>query len=204
MKIYYGAFAVLEKIPVKMLAINDEIPEEGPYPELLALARDKGISREILCAGDCLTLEPALEIRILNPPRELWRGTGSDTNNNSLVVHLRYKDAGLLLTGDVETAAVEFLLKQEDLPLYQVLKIPHHGSALASLPSFLDKFPPWAAVISVGPNSFGHPHADTLAALDERGLQIFRTDLHGAVTFKTKGYVWEAKTMLPWQKAAAR
>lgn len=201
---YGGLFAVLEKIPVKMLAINDEIPEEGPYPELLALARDKGISREILGAGDYLTVEPALEIRVLNPPRELWQGTGSNTNNNSLVVHLRYKDAGLLLTGDVETTAVEFLLKQGDLPLYQVLKIPHHGSALASLPSFLDKFPPWAAVISVGPNSFGHPHADTLAALEERGLQIFRTDWHGAVTFKTKGYVWEAKTMLPLQKAAER
>ena len=197
---YGGLFAVLERIPVKMLATNDESPETGSYSELLALAREKGISREILREGDRFMVEPSLEICVLNPPRELWRGTDRDTNNNSLVLHLRYKETGLLLTGDVETRAVEYLLKQNNIPACQVLKIPHHGGALANLPLFLDNAVPKAAVISVGANTFGHPHPETLAALEERGLQIYRTDLHGAVTLQSNGYAWKAKTMLPQQK----
>ena len=201
---YGGLFPVLERFPVKMLATNAESPETGFYAELLALAREKGISREILEAGDHFTVEPSLKLTVLNPPRELWQGTGSDKNNNSLILHLRYKETGLLLTGDAETKAIEYILGQGKIPPGQVLKIPHHGGALPNLPHFLDEVEPWAAVISVGPNSFGHPHSETLAALQEKGLQIFRTDQHGAVTLKSNGRTWEAKTMLPLPKVSGK
>ena len=41
---------------------------------------------------------------------------------------------------------------------------------------------PSIAVIQVGRNNFyGHPHDQTLERLKERGIEIYRTDLNGAV-----------------------
>ena len=193
---YGGFFAVLERFPVKMLAMNGDIPEKGSYCDLLALIQGKGIPREILQEDDWFVLEPSLELSVLNPPRELWQGTGGDTNNNSLVLHLRYKEAGLLLTGDAETRAIENILRQKKIRPCQVLKIPHHGGALDNLPLFLDNLAPRTAVISVGANSFGHPHPETLSALEEKGVQVYRTDLHGAITLKSNGYIWRTETTL--------
>ena len=60
-----------------------------------------------------------------------------------------------------------------------MLKVPHHGShyqnvdLLASLGARL-------ALVSVGADSdYGHPAADTLAALAGTGARVLRTDLDG-------------------------
>jgi competence protein ComEC len=63
------------------------------------------------------------------------------------------------------------------------------------LPELLRAVKPRYAVISVGPNTFGHPHPDTLAALEEAGVKILRTDLHGSVIFRTDGSRLEVITM---------
>ncbi len=195
---YGGLFAVLEKIPVKQLLTTAEFPETQSYAELLELARRKDISREILREGDMFKAGPSLEMRVLSPPSELFSGTNSDSNNNSLVLHLRFKEVSFLFTGDIETRAVECLLEGNKLGPVQILKVPHHGGYLSNLPQFLDSIAPRAAVITVGANPFGHPHPATLAALGDRGVEIYRTDLHGAVILQSDGYSWKVKTMLPF------
>jgi len=66
-----------------------------------------------------------------------------------------------------------------------VLKVPHHGSKTTD-PALFAAVSPSLAVISVGAdNSFGHPHADTLAALN--GYRVLRTDQRGTVTVRTDG-----------------
>jgi competence protein ComEC len=62
-----------------------------------------------------------------------------------------------------------------------VLKVAHHGSADAGLGALLDRSVPRAALIGVGENSYGHPTAETLETLAERGVCILRTDLDGDV-----------------------
>ena len=48
---------------------------------------------------------------------------------------------------------------------------------------FFEAVSPDIAVISVGrDNTFGHPHKETLDAL--HGVQIFRTDIDGAIKIK--------------------
>ena len=37
------------------------------------------------------------------------------------------------------------------------------------------------AVVSVGPNPFGHPAPEVLAALSESGARVLRTDLEGDI-----------------------
>ena len=63
-----------------------------------------------------------------------------------------------------------------------VLKVAHHGSKTSSSEAFLDAASPSVAVIQAGRNNFyGHPHAQTLERLEERGIKVCRTDLDGAV-----------------------
>ncbi len=83
----------------------------------------------------------------------------------------------------------------------RVIKIPHHGSADGFLPE-LYQADRWAssgivAVISVGPNSYGHPSAVVTEGLKVAGADILRTDRNGAITLKIKGAGVKVKTFLP-------
>jgi beta-lactamase superfamily II metal-dependent hydrolase len=47
---------------------------------------------------------------------------------------------------------------------------------------------PKYAVISVGAkNKFGHPSPETLRRLENFGVKVLRTDLNGAIIFKSDG-----------------
>ena len=62
------------------------------------------------------------------------------------------------------------------------MKVGHHGAGSASSSSFIKAVSPNIAVISVGEgNSYGYPHADTLAILNEVGANIYRTDEQGTI-----------------------
>ncbi len=193
---YGGLLAVLEEIPADMLVTSADESSARHYLELLNLAERKGIPRKIVEKGDRLFLGPSLEAVVLNPPANLYQGTGSDSNNNSLVLDMGYGEVRFLFTGDIEASAVERLLREGLLPRSDILKVPHHGGYLEAMPSFLETVEPQAAVITVGTNPFGHPHPYTLEALQEKGVKIYRTDWHGAVTVRSDGLGWSVEYML--------
>ena len=67
-----------------------------------------------------------------------------------------------------------------------VLKVSHHGSDDDGLSALLGRIEPAIAIISAGrENRFGHPHPETLAALEASGATVYRTDLHGDVTVES-------------------
>ena len=65
-----------------------------------------------------------------------------------------------------------------------VLKVGHHGSDSSSSEEFLAGVNPKEAVVSVGPNKFGHPSFRVLKKLERQGAQILRTDEEGDVMVK--------------------
>jgi len=78
-----------------------------------------------------------------------------------------------------------------------ILIAPHHGSASSSSDIFLDKVAPESIIISCGwQNRFGFPRTIVLKRCHKRGIEIFRTDLNGAVTLFSNGKQWEIKAML--------
>lgn len=105
-------------------------------------------------------------------------------NNASLVIFTELGGHRWLFTGDLEgEGEVELISKYPDLAV-DVLKVGHHGSRTSSSSVFLDRITPDVAIISVGRNNrFGHPHEEVLERLEERNIAIFRTDIHGAITF---------------------
>jgi competence protein ComEC len=130
--------------------------------------------RTALAAGDEFEVD-GVRFEVLWPPRSF---TSENLNDLSLVVRVTYRETAILFTGDAEMPALEQVLAAGTVHA-DVLKVPHHGSKTTGADFFRDVSPA-VAVISVGSaNIFGHPHPDTLAALDD--VQLFRTDTNGRV-----------------------
>jgi competence protein ComEC len=125
-------------------------------------------------------------IEILSPP-ENFPSTKA-VNNDSLAFRITFGARSFLLTGDMEKPMEARLLSSANLHA-DVLKVGHHGSKTSTIQPFLDAVSPSIAVISDGfENSFGHPHKDVLARLEDRHAAILRTDLDGLITIRTDGH----------------
>jgi competence protein ComEC len=115
-------------------------------------------------------------------------------NDDSLVLRLTYGEDSILFPGDAEVPAQEDLLADGDPVAAEVLKVPHHGGD-TSTPEFFERTGADVAVVSTGPNEYGHPVASVLAELRRAGMQVLRTDLAGDVTvrFEAGGLLVESE-----------
>jgi competence protein ComEC len=154
-------------------------------PEGVALVRDAvgalpvevapyAVTRQV---GD-LSLEPVWP---LPGSPTTGPGDGSTANNASVVLLARLRGVTFLLSGDIEPEGQAALAAGLPGLHVDVLKVPHHGSRYQDLP-FLQSLRSRLAVISVGAdNDYGHPSADTVAALGATGERVLRTDRDGSV-----------------------
>jgi len=181
-----GLPAVLARFPVGVL-LEPGCPDDTPdLRELRDAVRSEAIPVRHPRAGDGLTVGD-LRVDVLSP-EGCWTGTGSDTNNDSLVLLVSLGEDTLLLTGDLEEPAQEVLLERGLPPDVEVLKVPHHGGA-TTLEAFFDAVDPEIAVVSTGPNTYGHPVPEVLEQIRETGARVLRTDLMGdvVVVFERQG-----------------
>jgi hypothetical protein len=113
-------------------------------------------------------------------------------NENSLVLRLAYGKISFMFTGDTEKGA-EANMVASGLPLSAtILKVGHHGSRSSTTPDFLKKIKPSVAVYSAGrDNKYGHPHSETLEALQKAGVQVYGTDRDGTVVVITDGQTYQ-------------
>lgn len=121
-----------------------------------------------------------LRVELLGPAGSV---TGTNLNNYSAIVKLRYKEDSFLFVGDAETGALAYLPAMN----IDVLKVGHHGSSTSSPKSFLTKVDPEHSVISVGANSYGHPTNLTLSNLNSAGSKVYRTDKSGTIIITSTG-----------------
>ena len=109
-------------------------------------------------------------------------------NDDSLVMRIEYGCTSFLLTGDMEKRIEEELYAGGFLRHADVLKVGHHGSRSSTTPDLLDAVHPAFGIISDGfDNSYGHPHPLTIAALNERRVATYRTDLLGLIDVVSDG-----------------
>jgi competence protein ComEC len=135
-------------------------------------------------------------ISVLHPYPEFYSAGGREydaANNDSLVFRIESGGRSFLFTGDVEKEAEDDILHLGKWLKSDVLKTPHHGGKTSADEGFFRAVSPDIAVISVGrDNSFGHPHQETLDALE--GAAIYRTDIDGAIKIKASENSLEIKT----------
>ena len=119
---------------------------------------------------------------------EFWKKYNNDVNNSSVIVKIVYGKRSFLFTGDIEKEAEEILVNYGDLLKADVLKIPHHGSKTSSTLELLKLVKPRHAVISLGKNNkFKFPSPSVIKRLSDLKIAVIRTDINGAVIFRTNG-----------------
>lgn len=115
-----------------------------------------------------------------------FKSLGKTKNGHSVLIRLEYKGLRILLGGDINEEAGEYINEQlapnakEELQV-DVAKACHHGSHLFSY-EFLENVNALSTVISSGDDeSYSHPRPDTLGALGKTGYSkkplIFSTEL---------------------------
>jgi len=124
-------------------------------------------------------------LRVLPTSAPAGESGNQSENDAALVVLADLGGRRALVPGDAEGEVLEGL----DLPACVVVELPHHGSRGGLGEAQLDALAPALAVISVGPNTYGHPTAEMLALLAAGGVACARTDQRGdiAVTAAPRG-----------------
>jgi competence protein ComEC len=193
-----GLGFILRDFRVRQFWDNGAPQSSAWYGVIRQTAVDQDIYRHVSVNGVTAFTIDGVHLELLHPTpafqpspgRRPRVGEDRGENNRSLVFKLTYGTISFLFTGDIEQEAERFLLQSGRELHTTILKVPHHGSRTSSSEPFVRAVDPSVAVISVQrDNRFGHPHPAVVERYAALGAQIFRTDEHGAITFRTDGRV---------------
>jgi competence protein ComEC len=156
-------------------------PEFSKFSRTLAATNTHA---EVIQAGDVIHFGP-VEASVLWPPA----AGEQSTNNDSIVLRLKFGEHSILLTGDIEKLAERTLVESHHDLNANVVKVPHHGSKTSSTEDFVRATKPTLAIISVGRNSrFGHPHNEVVQRWQANGATVLTTGECGTITITTDGH----------------
>jgi competence protein ComEC len=186
-----GLVDILENLPVTKVVTNGVSTTTLTYEHFLdAIAAAQATYVEAK-RGDKLELG-AFSFDVLSPAGS---SSDADLNDGSLVLRLVDGGVAFLFTGDAEATAEAGMLAAGQNVQAQILKIGHHASRTASSPAFLAAVRPKIAVYCAETgNEYGHPHAETLAALAAVGATVYGTDRNGTVSVTTDGVTYQVTT----------
>jgi competence protein ComEC len=178
-----GIPAALSALPAGAVLEPGQPVGTALYLEFLATVDRVGADWRAARAGDVLDLD-GVRVEVLHPTAR-WRAQEVRTNENCVVLRVSYGAFDALLTGDIGFPAESALVGR--VGQVEMLKVGHHGSAGSSGSTWLDAVAPRVAVISVGPNGFGHPSPAALRRLAAHRIDVYRTDRGGTVTIRSDG-----------------
>ena len=172
---------VLGSFNIENFYMTSAVAATSIYEDMLNAVDESGAAVHDVMAGDVIYNEANLLIEVVAPKEIDY----DEQNNNSVVIKLTYGDDKFLFTGDAEKSEEDGIWTNIKC---DVLKVGHHGSDSSSSSNFLKKVEPSYAVISCGlHNSYGHPTNDVLKRLDDRNIDVYRTDLQGTIVFTSDG-----------------
>ena len=178
-----GVDEVLDRLRVRALWVRPVAGETGEAIDaVIRLATARGIPVQVPVAGRAVTIGD-LRLEVLHPPgADSFARAPNEVNEASIVVRASSAGRRVLVGGDIERGTQALLLAGEPALLRaEVLVVPHHGSRTND-PAFLAATGASIALVSVGAgNTYGHPHRETLAALEAAGIEVRRTDREGTV-----------------------
>jgi competence protein ComEC len=167
-----GMASVLKQMPVNWLISSFSVDE----PELQSLKYD-------FCVAGQRWDWDGVVFEVLSPTIESYEDSTVSDNNRSCVLKVNSAYGSILLTGDIERQAENFLVDAHLQELRSdVLVVPHHGSKTSSSAAFIDAVQPGIAVFTAGYlNRFGHPKAEIQSRYLDRNIKTYRSDQDGSV-----------------------
>lgn len=179
-----GMAEVLRAFEVGEIWMPNADSDSKTYENLLETVEEKEISLHVAEAGKTILTKESLDISLLAPCSAEY----ADLNNYSAVVSLTYGKTRFLLMGDAESLSEEEILQSGASVSADVLKLGHHGSSTSSSEAFVKAVNPTWGIVSCGEgNSYGHPHAETLALAEKLDIELLRTDLLGTIVMTSDG-----------------
>lgn len=171
-----GADVVITKFDIGSVFMGDYPKDNATYRDVLEALEYKELTWTTPQVAETYALGDA-SFTVIAP-----NGEYDSPNNTSIGLILEKGNVRFAFTGDAETdAETDILHNGMDLSA-DVYKVGHHGSSSSSSEALLDAMMPDYAVISCGrDNSYGYPHREVRAALQERGIVVFRTDEQGSI-----------------------
>ena len=169
--------------------------KDEEYAKVAETLAERDIPMRLIGAGDVLRVG-AVTAKVLWPaPAE---GSNSPSrNNDSIVLRLQLGERALLLTGDIEMAGENGILRYGEDLRADVVKVAHHGSKTSSTAGFIAAARPRFAIISVGQTSiFGHPNGEIVERWKRTGSQVLTTGSSGTITVTTDGRELEIETFV--------
>lgn len=185
-----GLVEILRRYEVSKIYFSGVVHTAPEYVEFLNLINEKNIDVEIVKEEYEKKIEKDLIFEFIYPLEDFSGKVVSNLNNSSIVFRLVYVSSTALFTGDFEN---EEIFENSSKIEADILKVGHHGSFNANAKNFLKAVSPVFAVISLGKNSYGHPHYKTIYYLQQVGAKILRTDEDGDITFLSDGEDWTIK-----------
>jgi competence protein ComEC len=174
-------------------AIVGHVPGDDPeYDRFADALRRRRVPLSSVSAGEQFEIDGVM-IEVLWAPA--YGSPVTSGNNDSVVLRLKYGSVSIMLAGDIEQAAEDFLVASGVDLRADLLKVPHHGSRTSSTEAFIDAVNPRYAVISVGERSrFGHPHATVVKRYLAKDVTLFQAGRDGMVTVLTDGLTLDLRT----------
>jgi competence protein ComEC len=117
-------------------------------------------------------------------------------NNNSCVLKVSSNYGSLLLTGDIEKPAEQWLLQSSTEALNSdILIAPHHGSKTSSTRPFLEQVNPQIILVPAGyKNKFSFPHQQVIERYDDLMIPWVNTADRGALIVDVSSSVLDIKS----------
>ena len=159
------------------------------FQDFVKYTQQQGLQVEVPTVGTVWPLGSAT-VTMLGPVAQY-----DNTNDTSIVLRVDYGSTSFLLTGDMESDAERDLVNSGANLKADVLQVGHHGSSTSTSYIFLNAVLPEIGIISCGVNNkYGHPHEETLSILRDAGVDVYRTDLLGAIVIGSDGQNYTIRT----------
>ncbi len=182
-----GVIAVLEEMDVGMLILTKRYTPNLLKEQLKQAAALKDVPIQYVQTGDIIHIDRQTKLEILAPDERQIKSPLFNENDRSMVIKFIDRQMRFLFTGDIERVTEQYLLANDKNIAADVLKVAHHGSRTSSKASFIEAVSPKYAVIGVGRNNYGHPSKEVINRFEDNNIQLYRTDRHGTVTFRSDG-----------------
>lgn len=195
---YGGCVDVVKRYKVGEIITNGTSKENDPYWRVWDSVQKESGAKVVVINSPRVWQIASTTLEFLSPDPALQFATAADDSNNySIVFRLVDSFDTYLFTADMELPLEQALLKRYcntivsttfkyPCPALEsnVLKVGHHGSKSSTGDELLRAVVPKTAVISVGPNKYGHPSLRVIKRLERAGVSILRTDQMGDILIK--------------------
>lgn len=180
---------VIDNFEVSEVWMSGDIATTNVFEKVLIAIDENVEGYEEPRAGDKFEIGN-MDIEIISPSEV----TG-ELNDGSVAMRMVYGDVSFVFTGDAEVNAEEGMLSRDLTLSADILHLGHHGSDTSTTDAFLEEVSPKVAIYSAGEgNSYGHPSASTVNKVNNKGIDLYGTDVHGNILIETDGKEYNITT----------